>query len=265
MDATIDISYSLQARAYVAKPKIEPPWPGVVVLHEAFGLTDDIRAHADRFAENGFLSVAPDLFSLGPTFRCVVRAFRAMFAGKGEALDAIAGTREWLVSQDECSGKVGVVGFCMGGGFALLCAPTGSYEASVVNYGLVPKDATKVLSGACPLAASYGARDRGSRGAPERLEAALEELGIEHDVKVYPDASHSFLNRHSGWHATVDRVLGYGYEESAAEDAWERTLDFFGRHLKSSETPGAETPDSESPDSEAPDSEAPDPGESEGP
>ena len=85
----------------------------------------------------------------------------------------------------------------MGGGFALLMAPRG-FAASSANYGLLPKDPERALRGACPIVASYGGKDRCCKGAAGKLERALEHVGVEHDVKEYPEANHSFLNRHDG-------------------------------------------------------------------
>src|SRR4051795_3320963 len=80
--------------AYLAVPAGEPPWPGVVVLHDAFGLNDDIRAHADRFAGRGYLALAPDLFSFSrPKAKCVLAAFRAMNRRSGPAFEAIEAAR----------------------------------------------------------------------------------------------------------------------------------------------------------------------------
>jgi carboxymethylenebutenolidase len=214
-----------------------PPWPGVVVLHEAFGLNDDIRAIAERFATEGYLAVAPDLFSWGSTSRCLVSTFRDLLRKSGPAHDRIDATRDWLMGLEGCDGRVGIVGFCMGGGFALLASPRG-YAVSGVNYGLVPKNAEGILAGACPIVGSYGAKDRALRGHPQRLEQALEANGVEHDVKVYPGVSHSFLNRHEGWVAALDRVSGFGHGPEQAEDAWRRISTFFGRHLRSAGSGG---------------------------
>jgi carboxymethylenebutenolidase len=222
-----------EAAAYLAVPSGEPPFPGVVVLHELLGLNVDIRAHADRFASRGYLALAPDLFSFGrPKARCVLAAFRAMSKRSGPAFDAIEAARDALARRSDCTGRVGVIGFCMGGGFALLAAPRGWFHASSVNYGVVPKDAEALLRGACPIVASYGGRDRFLRGAPERLEAALAANGVERDVKEYPEASHSLLNRPGGRATTlITRVAGYGRHEPSAADAERRIDAFFDRFV----------------------------------
>ena len=219
-------------RAHLAVPPVRSgPWPGVVVLHEAFGLTDDTRQQADRLAAAGYLAVAPDLFTAG-AIRCLRASFRALSAGRGSAFGDIEASRRWLADREGCTGSVGVIGFCMGGGFALLAATRG-FDASAPNYGVVPDDADAVLAGACPVVASYGGRDRVLRGAAARLEQTLTRLEISHDVKEYPDAGHSFLNRHNlGPFAFFEKVAGVDYHEPSAEDAWARILRFFETHLR---------------------------------
>ena len=232
MRVTVSLS-SENLSAYLATPEDEGPWPGVVVLHEAFGLNDDIRGIADRFAAEGYLALAPDLFSWGSTPRCLVSTFRDLLRRHGPAHDRIDGSRDWLAAHETCNGRVAVIGFCMGGGFALLAAPRPGYAAAVVNYGLVPKDAERVLAGACPIVGSYGGNDRALRGHAARLEQALKADGVDHDVKEYPGVSHSFLNHHDGWLSATDRITGFRYGAAEADDAWARILEFFGRSLKS--------------------------------
>jgi carboxymethylenebutenolidase len=130
---------------------------------------------------------------------------------------------------------VGIIGFCMGGGFAVLSAPRFDFAAASVNYGEVPKDAVKRLRGACPIVASYGKRDPSLRGRAHRLEQALTELGVPHDIKEYPDAGHSFMNRINvgPFLAPAVRMVAFSYHQPSAEDAWRRILTLFDRHLRS--------------------------------
>jgi carboxymethylenebutenolidase len=225
---TVDLPGPL--RGYLTVPQGSGPWPGVVVLHEAFGVNDDILGITDRFARDGFVAVAPDLFSWGPTSRCLVSTFRDLIRREGEAHRRVDAAGEWLATQPSCTGRVGVVGFCMGGGFALLAAPRRVFAASAVNYGLVPHHAEALLTGACPIVASYGGKDPTLRGHAARLESALAANGVDHDVKEYPAVSHSFMNRHAGWPAVFDRI-GFHYGQAEADDAWGRITGFFGRHL----------------------------------
>jgi carboxymethylenebutenolidase len=196
----------------------------VVLIHEAFGLNDDMRAKADQFAARGYLALAPDLYGGRPWVRCVLGAIRQVRAGSGPAFTALEAARGFLAVQADCSGRTGVIGFCLGGAFALLCAPSGGFAAASANYGEVPKDAESALRGACPVVGSYGARDPMGTKHPERLE-------IPHDVKVYPDAGHRFMTEASGASAVLARFARMPYRESDAADAWRRIFAFFGEHL----------------------------------
>jgi carboxymethylenebutenolidase len=233
-----DITFAADAgesRGYYAAPAGSGgPWPGVVVLHEVFGLTDDIRRQTDHLAAAGYVALAADLYPAGPTLRCIRRAFRDLLARRGRTWEAIDAARAWLAARDECTGRVGVIGFCMGGGFALVAAARHDFAAASVNYGIVPRRAAAVLDGACPIVASYGGRDLMLRAAPARLERTLGELDVPHDVKAYPGVGHGFLGTHrpSAPIAVLSRItMSYGHDAAAAADAWARILGFFGEHL----------------------------------
>lgn len=215
---------------YLATPVGAGPWPAVVVIHELFGLTDDIRRQADRFADNGYLALAPDLYSWGATLRCLVATLRTTLRGSGRALDDLQAARRWLADRDDCTGRVGVIGFCLGGGLALMVSPEG-FAASAPNYGHLPRDPLAALAGACPTVASYGAQDRQLKGAAAKLEAVLDQLGVEHDVKEYPTAKHGFLFEHTGKTAITEPLV-VKYDAAAADDAWSRIFTFFGTHLQ---------------------------------
>ena len=238
-DLTYYPAESRELKAYLATPRGEGPWPGVVVIMDAFGLSDDIRQQADRLAAAGYLAFAPDLYSgRGP--RCVVATLKASRSGAGEAYEDIEAARQWLLNRADCTGRIGIIGFCMGGGFALLSAPRYDFQAASVNYGEVPDDAVQRLAGACPVVASYGARDRGLRGRATKLESALQTLGVDHDVKEYPNAGHSFMNRLSGPALNpVLKFIGVNYHHPSAEDSWRRILSFFDAHLGGGSAEGA--------------------------
>jgi carboxymethylenebutenolidase len=221
--------------AYLAVPEGEGPWPAVVVVFEAMGPTGDMRAQADRFASRGYLAVLPDFYNGAPWLRCVQGAMRQMLARRGPMFDHIEAARAWLAGRDDCTGKVGLAGFCMGGGFVLVASARYDFQAASVNYGIMPRDPLKVLDGACPIVASYGGLDRSLRGAAGKLDKALTTLDVPHDVKEYPGAGHSFLteSRLPAPLSLVSKVvLGHGKGRENAGDGWERIFAFFGTHVR---------------------------------
>jgi carboxymethylenebutenolidase len=221
-------------RGYLAVPDGEGPWPGVVAIHEGYGLNDMMRRQADRLAAAGYLTLGPDLYSDGGALRCVVATFRAMSSGQGKAIGDIDAAREVLRGRDDCTGKVGIIGFCMGGGFALVTANRG-FDAASANYGQLPQHIESALAGACPIVGSYGRKDPfARRGVANKLARTLVKLEIEHDVKEYPKAGHSFLNDSYYGPAPareLQRIINLGPEPEAAVDAWQRIEAFFAEHL----------------------------------
>ena len=233
-DLAADGGGSRKLRGYLARPAGTAPWPALVMIHEIFGLDDVMRRHADHLAGLGYLTLAVDLFSAGGTTRCLVATMTAMIRGHGRAFADIGAARDYLDTSSDSTGKIGVIGFCMGGGFALLSASDG-YDAAAVNYGQLPSDLDETLSGACPIVGSYGGRDPQLRGAASRLDAALNKAGVTHDVKEYPAAGHGFLNDTAKVGPRVLRpllrVAGIGPEPESAKDAWDRIELIFATHL----------------------------------
>lgn len=223
--------------AYLATPvRVEDrpgPWAGVVLVHDAFGLGDDMREQADWLAAAGYLTAIPDLYEGNGALRCIKGAFAQLSAQRGPMFDRLDATRQWLAEQADCTGRVGVIGYCMGGGFTLLLAGRPGWSAASVNYGQVPGNVAQVLAGSCPLIASYGAKDRGLPGAAAKIRAALP-AGVPADVKEYPEGRHGFLNRAAVASPLVPvmKVAGLGYHHDSAADAKQRILAFFDTHLR---------------------------------
>jgi len=226
--------------SYLAVPPGEGPWPGVVVIMDVFGMSRDLRRQCDHLARNGYLAIAPDLYAWGSKITCIRATFAALRRGSGRPFQDIDAARIWLASRSDCTTQVGVIGFCLGGGFALLLAPQGEFAVASVNYGQVPKGAESKLQGSCPVVASYGARDRSLKGHAQRLERALEQLGVEHDVREYSGVGHGFMNNHTGRLGKLMGVLGVRYDAASTDDSWRRILSFFERHLRT-DPPGTVT------------------------
>ena len=218
--------------AYQARPTGTGPWPGVVIVHDAMGMTRDVKRITNRFADSGYLSITPALYHRGNRLLCVVRTLQAFRNGEGTAVDDLLAARDHLAADPQCTGKIGIIGFCMGGGFCLVLGPSGVFDASAPNYGAWPKDISNIAN-SCPTVASYGAKDRMLPGAAAKLEDMLAPTGVARDIKEYPNVGHSFMNQFPtpGPLKVIERVAGLAYSEPEAEDAWQRILTFFGEHL----------------------------------
>jgi len=193
-----------------------------------------------RLAGAGYLAAAPDLYRGGRRSMCLIRMFREARARRGRTFEDLDAVRRWLAVRPDCTGSVGVIGFCMGGGFALLMAADHRFDAASVNYPTAASDVYTegVLEGACPLVGSFGAEDRANRGTGDRLERILTAVGVDHDIRTYPGAGHAFLNDHDpadvpALFAVLGRLTGGAdsFDDASARDARERILSFFDRHL----------------------------------
>jgi carboxymethylenebutenolidase len=225
-------------QAVLATPASAVPlagWRGAVVVHEVFGVAPEMLDVADRFAAKGWAAVVPDLFSHGTRVGCLVRAMRESAGGaRGPVSADIEAARVWLASRGDVDGDhLVVVGFCLGGGLALAyaaSAPPGVRAASV-NYGQVPRDQA-ALERVCPVVGSYGGRDRVYGRHAERLERQLTAWGIPHDVKLYPEAGHSFMtDGHHPMGKLIYWPMHLGYSSQDADDAWTRMFAFFDQHV----------------------------------
>lgn len=205
------------------------PIPGVIAIHDLTGFNQDIKRISQRIADRGYIVATPDLYH-GGKIRCITRVMRDVMTAKGPSLEDLDGTRSALSAHPQCNGSIGVVGFCQGGRFALLLARRG-YDAVAPFYSTpLPPKIEQHLSGSCPVVASFGGRDLFGLGAGKKLQTILDEADVVNDVKTYPEAGHSFANELPG--QAFLRLTGFGYQERAADDSWQRVFGFFDTYLR---------------------------------
>ena len=212
----------LKGGGYLALPDEPGPHPGVVVIHEAYGLNENIKDIAGRFADQGYAALAVDLFAGRNRAVCMARYMTGMLAGSVNRYgiaDLKAALTHLAALPEVDSERIGAIGFCMGGGFAIAWACTDDrLKAIAPFYGANPRPLDAVQR-ACPVVGSYPEKDF-TAGAGRALDAALERHRVARDIKIYPGAGHSFFN---------DR--GRAYNKAAAADSWTRVLAFFGENL----------------------------------
>lgn len=219
-------------RARWLRPDTANPYQaGVIVIHDIFGYTEDIERIGRRLAENGYPVLIPDLYDLpGSKPLCVVKTLKAHETGQGQGFEQLEACRQWLLAQEEEPvTQVGVMGFCMGGRFAVLYASRAPVQVVAPFYGGIPKDAG-ALKGICPAVGGWGRTDLIYGGHGDRLASHLDALGVPHDIKTYDNVGHSFMNNHQTF---AFKKLGglppmrAKYDATAAEDSWQRVLVFF--------------------------------------
>lgn len=224
--------------AYLARPEGPAPHPAIIVIHEVWGLVDHIRDVARRFAAEGYVTLAPDLFARqggpGPLHdrEAIMKAVGSIPDAQGIA-DLRAGVAYLRGRPDVNPGAIGSIGYCMGGAFSLLLAAhEPALRAAADYYGRVFYAQTNELKPRspiefvpqlhCPLLGVFGALDPGiPPDHAEALRQALQQHRKPGEVIVYPEAGHAFFND-----------SGPNYHGASAADAWRRTLDFFARHLR---------------------------------
>jgi carboxymethylenebutenolidase len=214
-------------KAYVAHPrkiKAGTKLPGILVIHENRGLNEHIEDVARRAALGGYLAIAPDGLSVAGGAPADQEAARDLFAKQDAARIAgdVLAAVPWLVANPSCNGKIGVVGFCYGGGLALRAAiETDGVDAAVCFYGRqLTAEETQRLK--VPVLLNYAGSDERINAGIADFRAALDAVGVPYSLNMYPGTQHGFHNDSSAAR----------YNEPAAKLAWSRTMDFFDTYLK---------------------------------
>jgi carboxymethylenebutenolidase len=207
-------------------PEGNGPFPAVIVIHEWWGLDAWVKDQARALAKEGYAALAVDLYR-GKATDKQEEAHQLMSGLPADrAIRDLKGAFTYLKSRkDVRANRIGTIGWCMGGKYALeLATAEPALAAAVAYYGAPPTDDAAVARIKAPVLGNYGGEDKGP--SPEQVrafEAAMKKAGKTIDVKIYPGAGHAFANPNNPWK---------GYREEAAKDAWSRTTGFFAKYLK---------------------------------
>ena len=211
-------------KVFLARPKEAGRYPGVIVIHEIWGLVDHIKDVASRLAREGYAALAVDLFEEKIVSKLEEgRVLRDKFTEE-KILADLNGTFNYLKTLSYVNpNRIGSVGFCMGGGLSLLLAcHNRELAAPVIFYGRNPSPIELVKNLQCPILGNYAGADMAiTESDINLLKQTLTKYGKNFDIKVYPGAPHAFFND-----------TKESYRPEAAKDAWERTLNFFNKQLK---------------------------------
>ena len=209
--------------SYLVLPDGAGPHPGVVVVHEAFGLNDNIRGICQRFAAEGYAALGVDLFEGRNRAVCMARMFAGALAGNLDhyGVPALRAALGQLAGHPEVdAARIGAVGFCLGGSIVLTWACTDNRLTAIAPfYGTAPRP-RRAIRRLCPVVGSWPGKDITTKAA-RVLETELTAAGTAHDLKVYPGTRHSFFN---------DRLPVYN--PAAAADSWQRVMTFFAEHVR---------------------------------
>ena len=208
---------------FLATPAGEGPWPGIVMIHELYGVNDNIRDLARQYATDGYAVYAVDLFAGRNKMLCIARIFSGLLRGSLNpfGVDDLRGALERLGRHPGVDpARLGAVGYCMGGALAIAWACRDDRLRAIAPYYAANPRPLEAVRRLCPVVGSYPEKDF-SAGPGRALDAALDRYGIPHDIKIYEAARHSFSN---------DR--GRSYDPAAAADSYQRVLAFFGEYVR---------------------------------
>lgn len=222
---------SVKVNGDLELPKGEGTHPAIIVVHEWWGLNEWTSSRVDEIAKLGYVTLAVDLYK-GQVAKDQETAHQLMSGlTEDEAIAMLRAGADFLRSRSDVrANAIGVIGWCMGGKYAIrLAAAEPGIRAAVMYYGAPLTDSTAIRQIQAAVLGNFGAEDKGP--SPEQVrafEAALKKAGKKVDFKIYPGAGHAFANENNPWG---------GYREADAKDAWKRTTAFFARELKQASVP----------------------------
>lgn len=216
-----------EVHGYLTRPtSAKGPLPGIIVVHEWWGLNDNIRRMTDRLAGEGYEALAVDLYDGQPAAKTPDEAKKLMMGAMGNkdaAKDNLRQAYAYLHDHEHAT-KMGVIGWCFGGGWALQTALLfpDTLDAAVMYYGQPVTDVKTLATLKMPLLGLFGQEDMGITVADVlNFQDALKQAGVKAEIQEYPGAGHAFANP-SGEH----------YNPAVAKDAWRRTVAFFKQYLQ---------------------------------
>ena len=213
------------ATGFLAKPKKEGTYPAVVIMHEWWGINDNIKQMAQELAKEGYVVLAVDLYG-GKVAATSEDAGKYAGEARSNVQKAVANMKSavsYLKELDYVNPeKIASLGWCFGGGMSLQLSLNQELSATVIYYGSLETDKEKLKFIKWPVLGIFGEKDTGIPPAKvNEFETALNELGIENEIHIYPNVGHAFAN-----------PSGANYAPNETKDAWEKTLVFLDRNLK---------------------------------
>lgn len=210
---------------YLYQPNGKGPFPALVVIHEWWGLNDWVKDEASKFADQGYVTLAIDLYrgKVATTPEEAHEIMRGVPEDRANR-DLLAASAYLRSLKKVKASKVGVVGWCMGGGYALdLAIADPKLAAAAINYGHLATEPDTLKKIDAPILGNFGGLDKGiTPDDVHKFESQMKSLGKSVNVKIYPDAGHAFEN--------PNNKAGYRPEDAA--DAWKRMTQFFATYLK---------------------------------
>ena len=219
---TMNVNYFQNSNGYLAKPSESGQYPGIVMIHEWWGLNDNVRDMAEKLASHGYVVFAVDLYDgQVATTADEARQLRSSFEDKYWIENMNVAVQ--YIQEQHSPEKIGSIGWCFGGGQSLnLALNNNDMDATVIYYGSLVTEPQTLSSIDWPILGIFAELDQGIPPAQvNEFESALNEVGIINDIHIYPGVNHAFAN-----------PSGERYAPEASMDAWQKTIEFFETNLR---------------------------------